>query len=142
MENKENNATPSSTPTTSRKSRRRSNLFTPSKKNADPEPATGTGTPASKDGVGGAGGATGDVPQMGSGRSIPIRQGVLYKKSNKSAFSKDWKKKYVTLCDDGRITYHPSLNDYMSNVHGKDKKCKVILFTLFILDFYLFKFMS
>lgn len=33
VENKENNlATPSSTPTTSRKSRRRSNLFTPSKK--------------------------------------------------------------------------------------------------------------
>merc|ERR1739846_212338 len=38
VENKENNATPSSTPTTSRKSRRRSNLFTPSKKTADPEP--------------------------------------------------------------------------------------------------------
>ena len=36
VENKENNATPSSTPTTSRKSRRRSNLFTPSKKTADP----------------------------------------------------------------------------------------------------------
>ena len=134
MENKENNATPSSTPTTSRKSRRRSNLFTPSKKTAEPEVA-GTGTPASKDGVGGAGGATGDVPQMGSGRSIPIRQGVLYKKSNKSAFSKDWKKKYVTLCDDGKITYHPSLNDYMSNVHGKDKKCNVIYLFTFI--FYL-----
>ena len=40
VENKENNltaaTTPSSTPTTSRKSRRRSNLFTPSKKTADP----------------------------------------------------------------------------------------------------------
>merc|ERR1711981_528635 len=58
-------------------------------------------------------------PQLGSGRSIPIRQGLLYKKSNKS-FSKDWKKKYVTLCDDGRMTYYPSLNDYMSNVHGKE----------------------
>merc|ERR1712241_604831 len=65
------------------------------------------------------GGGTSE-PSVGSGRSIPIRQGVLYKKSNKSAFSKDWKKKYVTLCDDGRITYHPSLNDYMSNVHGKE----------------------
>ena len=110
QENKENNlATPSSTPTTSRKSRRRSNLFTPSKKSADPD--LGGSNSTSKDL---------DAPQMGSGRSIPIRQGVLYKKSNKSAFSKDWKKKYVTLCDDGRITYHPSLNDYMSNVHGKE----------------------
>ena len=109
IENKENNlATPSSTPTTSRKSRRRSNLFTPSKKTAEPEPGANT---TSKDG---------EAPQMGSGRSIPIRQGVLYKKSNKSAFSKDWKKKYVTLCDDGKITYHPSLNDYMSNSHGKE----------------------
>jgi len=57
---------------------------------------------------------------VGSGRSIPIRQGILYKKSNKATFSKDWKKKYVTLCDDGRMAYHPSLNDYMSNVHGKE----------------------
>jgi len=46
---------------------------------------------------------------MGSGRSIPICQGILHKKSSKS-FSKDWKKKYVTLCEDGRMTYHPSLN--------------------------------
>merc|ERR1712241_493024 len=61
-----------------------------------------------------------DGDGVGSGRSIPIRQGILYKKSNKTLMSKDWKKKYVTLCDDGRITYHPSLNDYMSNVHGKE----------------------
>ncbi len=112
IENKENNkelATPSSTPTTSRKSRRRSNLFTPSKKNNNPDDFH------HKDGAGGA-----DGDKVGSGRSIPIRQGILYKKSNKSTFSKDWKKKYVTLCDDGKISYHPSLNDYMSNVHGKE----------------------
>ena len=46
---------------------------------------------------------------MGSGRSIPIRQGYLYKKSNKG-FSKEWKKKYVTLCGDGKITYHATLH--------------------------------
>jgi len=57
--------------------------------------------------------------EVGSGRSIPMRQGQLYKKSSKS-FSKDWKKKYVTLCDDGRMTYHPSLHDYMENIHGKE----------------------
>ena len=34
--------------------------------------------------------------------------------------NKEWKKKYVTLCDDGRLTYHPSLHDYMDDVHGKE----------------------
>lgn len=79
--------TPSSTPTTSRKSRRRSNLFTPSKKGDD----------KFKNG------------ELGSGRTIPIKQGYLYKKSSK-ALNKEWKKKYVTLCDDGRLTYHPNIN--------------------------------
>lgn len=89
--------TPSSTPTTSRKSRRRSNLFTPSKKGDD----------KLKNG------------ELGSGRAIPVKQGYLYKRSSK-ALNKDWKKKYVTLCDDGRLTYHPSLHDYMDDVHGKE----------------------
>lgn len=79
--------TPSSTPTTSRKSRRRSNLFTPSKKGDD----------KFKNG------------ELGSGRMIPIKQGYLYKKSSK-ALNKEWKKKYVALCDDGRLTYHPNIN--------------------------------
>ena len=26
----------------------------------------------------------------------------------------------MTLCDDGRMTYHPSLHDYMENIHGKE----------------------
>uniref|UniRef100_A0A6A7FZN1 Centaurin-gamma-1A-like isoform X1 n=1 Tax=Hirondellea gigas TaxID=1518452 RepID=A0A6A7FZN1_9CRUS len=91
--------TPSSTPTTSRKSRRKSNLFTPSKKNDDKD--------RSKNG------------EVGSGRAIPIKQGYLYKKSNKT-LNKDWKKKYVTLCDNGRLTYHSSLHDYMEDSHGKE----------------------
>ncbi|CAG9864076.1 unnamed protein product [Phyllotreta striolata] len=90
--------TPNSTPTTSRKTRRRSNLFTPSKK----------GDEKLKNG--------GD---FGSGRAIPLKQGYLYKKSSKP-LNKEWKKKYVTLCDDGRLTYHPSLHDYMDDVHGKE----------------------
>ncbi|CAH1131570.1 unnamed protein product [Ceutorhynchus assimilis] len=88
--------TPNSTPTTSRKNRRRSNLFTPSKNEK------------LKNG--------GD---FGSGRAIPLKQGYLYKKSSKP-LNKEWKKKYVTLCDDGRLTYHPSLHDYMDDVHGKE----------------------
>lgn len=90
--------TPTSTPTTSRKSRRRSNLFIPSSKKGDDKLKNG---------------------ELGSGRSIPIKQGYLYKRSSKS-LNKEWKKKYVTLCDDGRLTYHPSLHDYMDDVHGKE----------------------
>ncbi|KAJ8969451.1 hypothetical protein NQ317_017100, partial [Molorchus minor] len=89
--------TPNSTPTTSRKSRRRSNLFTPSKKGDDKL-------------------RNGD---FGSGRAIPLKQGYLYKRSSKP-LNKEWKKKYVTLCNDGRLTYHPSLHDYMDDVHGKE----------------------
>ncbi|KAM4687716.1 arf-GAP with GTPase, ANK repeat and PH domain-containing protein 3 isoform 3-T3 [Discoglossus pictus] len=55
---------------------------------------------------------------VGSGRAIPIKQGVLLKRSGKS-LNKEWKKKYVTLCDNGVLTYHPSLHDYMQNIHGK-----------------------
>ncbi|XP_050033417.1 centaurin-gamma-1A-like isoform X2 [Dermacentor andersoni] len=91
--------TPCSTPTTARKTRRRSNLFTPLKK-ADEEKRLRNG-------------------EMGSGRVIPVRQGYLYKKSLK-ALNKEWKKKYVTLTSDGRLTYHPSLHDYMDDVHGKE----------------------
>uniref|UniRef100_A0A2R5L6I1 Putative gtpase-activating protein centaurin gamma n=1 Tax=Ornithodoros turicata TaxID=34597 RepID=A0A2R5L6I1_9ACAR len=91
--------TPCSTPTTARKTRRRSNLFTPLKK-ADEDKKLRNG-------------------EMGSGRVIPIRQGYLYKKSVK-ALNKEWKKKYVTLTSDGRLTYHPSLHDYMDDVHGKE----------------------
>lgn len=128
VENKENNSlTPTSTPTAARKNRRRSNLFTPSKKNS----GGATGNSITGSGGSGGGGGSGNnldekflnglqqTPQMGSGRSIPIRQGYLYKKSNKG-FSKEWKKKYVTLGGDGKITYHPSLHDYMENVHGKE----------------------
>ena len=72
VENKENNkdlTTPSSTPTTSRKSRRRSNLFTPSKKNVGEE---GSAAPGGTAGVKDKGGTA--EPSVGSGRSIPIRQ--------------------------------------------------------------------
>jgi len=70
-----------------RKSHRRSNLFTPSKKGDD----------KLKNG------------ELGSGRAIPIKQGYLYKRSSK-ALNKDWKKKCVTLFDDGHLTFHPSLH--------------------------------
>lgn len=38
-----------------------------------------------------------------------LLQGILLKRSGKS-LNKEWKKKYVTLCDNGLLTYHPSLH--------------------------------
>ncbi|XP_046357322.1 centaurin-gamma-1A-like isoform X10 [Haliotis rufescens] len=56
--------------------------------------------------------------KLGSGRAIPLKQGYLYKKSH--GLNKEWKKKYVCLQDQGKLTYHPSLHDYMDDVHGKE----------------------
>ncbi|XP_046883562.1 arf-GAP with GTPase, ANK repeat and PH domain-containing protein 3 isoform X3 [Hypomesus transpacificus] len=92
----------SNTPTPIRKqSKRRSNIFT-SRKASDQGKSTDSKT-----------------DNIGSGRAIPIKQGILLKRSGKS-LNKEWKKKYVTLCDNGLLTYHPSLHDYMQNIHGKE----------------------
>ncbi|XP_056149223.1 arf-GAP with GTPase, ANK repeat and PH domain-containing protein 3 [Lampris incognitus] len=92
----------SNTPTPIRKqSKRRSNIFT-SRKASEQAKSIDNKTDS-----------------IGSGRAIPIKQGILLKRSGKS-LNKEWKKKYVTLCDNGVLTYHPSLHDYMQNVHGKE----------------------
>lgn len=41
---------------------------------------------------------------------------MLMKRSGKS-LNKEWKKKYVTLCDNGVLTYHPSLHVSTLNTH-------------------------
>ncbi|XP_041747711.2 arf-GAP with GTPase, ANK repeat and PH domain-containing protein 1 isoform X1 [Coregonus clupeaformis] len=61
-------------------------------------------------------GKTGD---LGSGRSIPIKQSILLKRSGNS-INKEWKKKYVTLSNNGMLSYHSSVNDYVQNAHGKE----------------------
>ncbi|TSL82572.1 Arf-GAP with GTPase, ANK repeat and PH domain-containing protein 3 [Bagarius yarrelli] len=92
----------SNTPTPIRKqSKRRSNIFTSRKASEQSKSAECK------------------TDSIGSGRAIPIKQGILLKRSGKS-LNKEWKKKYVTLCDNGVLTYHPSLHDYMQNVHGKE----------------------
>ncbi|KAM8967647.1 arf-GAP with GTPase, ANK repeat and PH domain-containing protein 3-like [Pelodytes ibericus] len=94
----------SSTPTPIRKqSKRRSNIFT-SRRGAEVDREKRAPECKSE--------------SVGIGRAIPIKQGVLLKRSGKS-LNKEWKKKYVTLCDNGVLTYHPSLHDYMQNIHGK-----------------------
>ncbi|XP_078544833.1 arf-GAP with GTPase, ANK repeat and PH domain-containing protein 2 isoform X2 [Lissotriton helveticus] len=55
----------------------------------------------------------------GSGRSIPIKQSFLLKRSGNS-LNKEWKKKYVTLSSNGVLFYHPSINDYIHSSHGKE----------------------
>ncbi|XP_034945178.1 centaurin-gamma-1A [Chelonus insularis] len=82
------------TPTTIRKFRRKSNIFTPSKKEKF------------------------NIGEIGVGREIPVKQGYLFKRSSKSL--KERKKKYVTLLEDGRLTYHSSLHDYMNDTNGKE----------------------
>jgi len=85
------------TPIPLRKNKRRSKLFTPKKASAQEKVCE----------------------EVGVGRCIPIKKGLLNKKSSNS-FSKAWNKRYVTLCDDGKLSYHPSHQDYMDNVHGKE----------------------
>ncbi|KAG8004402.1 Arf-GAP with GTPase, partial [Nibea albiflora] len=94
-----------STPSTSQKELRidvpqTTNTPTPSRKASEPD----------KDKKG----LEARADSIGSGRAIPIKQGMLLKRSGKS-LNKEWKKKYVTLCDNGLLTYHPSLHpcDFM-----------------------------
>ncbi|KAI1891089.1 hypothetical protein AGOR_G00160310 [Albula goreensis] len=92
----------SATPGTQRSTPRRRTSRFPNRRGSDSEKRTGDGK--------------GDV---GSGRSIPIKQSILLKRSGNS-LNKEWKKKYVTLSSNGMLSYHSSANDYMLNNHGKE----------------------
>ena len=48
--------------------------------------------------------------ELGFGRNIPIKQGWLLKRSSKNKMNKEWKKKYVALEDDGRLSYYNTMN--------------------------------
>ncbi|KAM3617732.1 uncharacterized protein V6R79_010354 [Siganus canaliculatus] len=52
-------------------------------------------------------------------RGVPIKQSILWKRSG-SSLNKEWKKKYVTLSNNGTLSYHSSSSDYTQNVHGKE----------------------
>uniref|UniRef100_A0A8C1WB55 ArfGAP with GTPase domain, ankyrin repeat and PH domain 2 n=1 Tax=Cyprinus carpio TaxID=7962 RepID=A0A8C1WB55_CYPCA len=56
-----------------------------------------------------------------SGASTPLSgpgQGTLWKRSERS-LNKEWKKKYVTLSNNGMLTYHSNIN-FMQNAQGKE----------------------
>jgi len=101
--------TPEREDVVSKKNRRKSNLFTPL--SAYKKSSSAEEKEKLKNG------------EVGVGRAIPIKQGYLYKKSKK-ALNKDWRKKYVTLTTNGCLTYHPTLHDYMNDVHGKNISLK------------------
>ncbi|VDO84200.1 unnamed protein product [Onchocerca flexuosa] len=84
--------TPSSTPTTQRKNRRISNLFQRPKDHGHDDKSHRSAAEIS----------------MGMGRAIPVKQGHLYKRSSKT-LNKEWKKKYVCLHSNGRLSYHQTL---------------------------------
>ncbi|XP_035998610.1 arf-GAP with GTPase, ANK repeat and PH domain-containing protein 2 isoform X2 [Fundulus heteroclitus] len=52
-------------------------------------------------------------------RGLPLKQGILFKRSGNS-LNKEWKKKYVTLSNNGTLSYHSSSSDYTQNIHGKE----------------------
>ncbi|VDP41346.1 unnamed protein product [Heligmosomoides polygyrus] len=92
--------TPSSTPTTQRKNRRISNIFQRPKENEEKKVQN---------------------VNLGGGREIPIKEGTMHKRSTKGALNREWKKKYVCLYGDGRLTYHHTQKDYRDKPsHGKE----------------------
>ncbi|RXN10037.1 arf-GAP with ANK repeat and PH domain-containing 1-like isoform X2 [Labeo rohita] len=54
-----------------------------------------------------------------SSRSVPIKQGTLWKRSERS-LNKEWKKKYVTLSNNGMLMYHSNINEFLQNSQGKE----------------------
>lgn len=75
---------------------------------------------------------------MGVGRAIPIKQGLLYKRSNK-ALNKEWKKKYVCLYSDGRLSYHSNLKVILVSVNKLRKNLIIFVLKIFVFNIYLFQ---
>lgn len=58
----------------------------------------------------------GPQPTYGTGRHIPVKEGHVNKKH--TGIKTEWKKKYLVLSQ-SEITYYPSMQDYMTQTHGK-----------------------
>ncbi len=60
----------------------------------------------------------------GEGRTIPVKQGLLFKRSGRRdqppAHHQKWREKYVELSHDGVLAYYPSLTAYLENQHRKE----------------------
>ncbi|XP_027000523.2 arf-GAP with GTPase, ANK repeat and PH domain-containing protein 2 isoform X3 [Tachysurus fulvidraco] len=62
---------------------------------------------------------SGSRADAGDIKPVIIRQGTLWKRSERS-LNKEWKKKLVTLTNNGILTYHSNVNEYRQNTHGKE----------------------
>uniref|UniRef100_A0A673AAC6 ArfGAP with GTPase domain, ankyrin repeat and PH domain 2 n=1 Tax=Sphaeramia orbicularis TaxID=375764 RepID=A0A673AAC6_9TELE len=60
-----------------------------------------------------------NIPRRPSLFKVSCWQLILYKRSG-SSLNKEWKKKYVTLSNNGTLSYHSSSSDYTQNIHGKE----------------------
>jgi hypothetical protein len=60
----------------------------------------------------------------GAGRTIPVKQGLLFKRSGRRdqppAHHQKWREKYVELSRDGVLAYYPSLAAYLENQGRKE----------------------
>ncbi|KAL7673090.1 hypothetical protein ACOME3_007962 [Neoechinorhynchus agilis] len=65
-----------------------------------------------------AGKSTTENKPIGCGRLIPIKEGVLIKKSRRLG-NRDFKKKYVALLANGTFLYYPSVEHYQSDSRAK-----------------------
>ncbi|XP_065838984.1 arf-GAP with GTPase, ANK repeat and PH domain-containing protein 1-like isoform X2 [Oscarella lobularis] len=92
-------------PQMSRKAKRKSALFSST---------SGSKLPSQSH----SGNAGGPGSVVGKGRSVPIKQGELYKKSKGALSKTEWKKKFVTLLK-GHLIYYANIQDYMHDTHGK-----------------------
>uniref|UniRef100_A0A8P4K168 ArfGAP with GTPase domain, ankyrin repeat and PH domain 2 n=1 Tax=Dicentrarchus labrax TaxID=13489 RepID=A0A8P4K168_DICLA len=59
------------------------------------------------------------IPRRPSLFKVSCCQLILWKRSG-SSLNKEWKKKYVTLSNNGTLSYHSSSSDYNQNIHGKE----------------------
>jgi hypothetical protein len=101
-----------------RSEKRRRSFFTPfrstasSRRGSIAELNPGKGTPTTV------------MLTYGAGRTIPVKQGLLFKRSGRRdqppAHHQKWREKYVELSRDGVLAYYPSLAAYLENQHRKE----------------------
>ena len=104
MNNKEN--IQPETPTMSQKKKRRSSIFTPSliRLNMSRQNSVKSSSfPA----------------VFGHGRSIPLKQGLLLKKTEHCWLGAEWVPKYLILSGEGQLVYYPSISAYLDSASGK-----------------------
>ena len=71
---------------------------------------------------------------FGEGRTIPVKEGFLYKKSSNWKTSSEWTSKYVALTTDGTLSYFPSYSAYLDETGGKTVELRTATVKLYHSD--------